>query len=75
MKLWIGMFCIFLAYGLLFLLPLKIKIHRNCGRIISNNEITKMAKEGDLDAKKLIMLTKFAFIPGALFVLLYALKK
>jgi hypothetical protein len=69
------MFCIFLAYGLLFLLPLKIKIQRNCGRILSNNEITKMAKEGHLDAKKLIMLTKFSFIPGALFVLLYALKK
>ena len=74
LKLWIVGFCIFLTYGLLFLLPLKIKIHRKFGRILSNSEILELARNGDVDARKLKKLTNYAFVLIAIFAVLYGLR-
>ena len=75
MKLWIVAFCISLAYGLPFALPLKIRIHRKFGWIVSNSEILKLARDGDVEARKLKKLTNYSYVLIAIIAVLYLFER
>ena len=55
--------------------PLKNKIYKKSGRILSNLEIHKMADDGDIDSKTLRKRGKYLYILGFLFVFFFILEK
>lgn len=66
---------ILLVYALFFMWPLKNKIYKKNGRILSNLEIHKMANEGDIDSRKLRKRGKYFYILGFFFVVFFILEK
>jgi uncharacterized protein YqhQ len=71
MKLIYLIWFVWLFYGLIFLLPLKIKIFKKHGSNTSYDDMIKLAENGDADVIKLRRRTKFMLALVIVGVLLY----
>lgn len=74
MKLWMICLGILFGYGIFFLWPIKLRIHKKHGRVVSNSEILELVKNGDPDAIRLKKMTKLFFVIGGLFALSYGFR-
>lgn len=75
MRLWMIFLIILLIYGLFFMWPIKRKIYKKNGRILSNVEMLQLAENGDDDAKKLKKMTDYFYALGIAFTLFFVLEK